>query len=81
MKTITVCMGSSCFARANRDNLAVIEEYIRLHGLEGFVRLEGSLCLGACGEGPNVVIDGTVGHLGRPNDLPALLDEHLGVSP
>ena len=77
MKTITICMGSSCFARANRENLAVIEAYIRERGLEGFVRLEGSLCLGECGEGPNVSIDGEMFHHVQSDTLPALLDRKL----
>ena len=31
---ITVCMGSSCFARGNQENLAYIEEYIKEHGID-----------------------------------------------
>ncbi len=77
MKTIKICMGSSCFARANRDNLSLIEEYIKSHGLEGFVRLEGSLCLGNCGDGPNVIIDGKMYHKVLPENIVQLLDEHL----
>lgn len=77
MKTITVCMGSSCFARANRENLALIEDYLKSRGLEGFVRIEGSLCLGACGEGPNVVIDGVRYQNVQGDALLRLLNENL----
>lgn len=31
MKKILICMGSSCFARENRENLQVIEEFLRYH--------------------------------------------------
>ncbi len=77
MKTIKICMGSSCFARANRDNLSLIEEYLKSHGLEGFVRLEGSLCLGECGKGPNMIIDGVCYHNVQPENIIRLLDENL----
>ena len=77
MRSITICMGSSCYARANRDNLAVIQEYLREHGLEGFVHVEGSLCLGHCGEGPNVSIDGVMHHNVQPETLQQLLDDNL----
>ena len=46
MKSILICMGSSCFARENRENLGLIEEYLRSHKLEDSVRIEVSLYLG-----------------------------------
>lgn len=55
---ITVCMGSSCFARGNRENLQLIEKFITLHGLDNEVELAGSCCAGNCSGGPNIVIDG-----------------------
>ena len=39
---ITVCMGSSCFARGNQQNLAFIESFIQEHGLEAEINLAGS---------------------------------------
>lgn len=59
---IVICMGSSCFARGNQRNLAVIEQYLRDHDLEASVDLRGSLCMGACAEGPNLMIDGRLYH-------------------
>ncbi len=55
---ITVCMGSSCFARGNKENLQLIEKFIALHGLDDEVDLAGSCCAGNCSGGPNIVIDG-----------------------
>ena len=34
MKTIKICMGSSCFARGNDQNLEFIEKYIKENNLE-----------------------------------------------
>ena len=45
---ITVCMGSSCFARGNQENLAYIEEYIKEHGIDANIELEGMRCENKC---------------------------------
>ena len=55
---ITVCMGSSCFARGNEKNLAFLESYIQEHGLEAEINLAGSLCEGKCAKGPNIIVNG-----------------------
>ncbi len=55
---ITLCMGSSCFARGNNRVLAGLEAMIRRNGWTESVALAGSRCGGRCGEGPNLTIDG-----------------------
>lgn len=55
---ITVCMGSSCFARGNDQNLEFIEKYIKEKGLEAEIELAGNRCEGKCATGPNIIIDG-----------------------
>ncbi|MBS6602308.1 MAG: (2Fe-2S) ferredoxin domain-containing protein [Brachyspira sp.] len=56
---ITVCMGSSCFARGNAQNLEFIENFIKENKLEAQVDLSGARCEGKCATGPNVTINGT----------------------
>ncbi len=55
---ITVCMGSSCFARGNQENLAFLEDYIKTHGIEADINLEGKRCENKCAKGPNIIING-----------------------
>ncbi len=55
---ITVCMGSSCFARGNMENLEYIEKAIKENKLEAKIELTGSRCEGNCAKGPNIIIDG-----------------------
>lgn len=55
---ITVCMGSSCFARGNVENLEFIEKFIKENNLEAKIELSGSRCEGKCAEGPNIIING-----------------------
>lgn len=55
---ITVCMGSSCFARGNQQNLTFIEDFISKNNLDADVDLVGARCENKCALGPNVVING-----------------------
>ena len=55
---IVVCLGSSCFARGNSENLAIINDYVLSHGLNAKVRLTGRLCQDECKQGPNLMIGG-----------------------
>ena len=59
---ITVCMGSSCFARGNDRNLEFIENYIKDNGLNAEIGLSGARCEGKCATGPNIIIDGVEYH-------------------
>ena len=58
--TITICMGSSCFARGNEKNVALCEEFLAERGLrdEVDVELGASLCTGNCAQGPVVIVNG-----------------------
>lgn len=56
---ITVCMGSSCFARGNAQNLEFIENYIKENNLDAEIELSGARCEGKCATGPNITINGT----------------------
>lgn len=55
---ITVCMGSSCFARGNAQNLELIENYIKDNGLDAEIDLSGARCAGKCAKGPNIIVNG-----------------------
>lgn len=55
---ITVCMGSSCFARGNQQNLTFIEDFISKNNLDADIDLVGARCENKCASGPNIVING-----------------------
>ena len=55
---IVICLGSSCFARGNARNLAIIEEFLDSHNIKGSVRFSGKLCQDECKAGPNLAIAG-----------------------
>lgn len=54
---IKICMGSSCFARGNADNLEFIENYIKENNLDAEIELYGARCENKCDKGPNIIVD------------------------
>ncbi len=73
--SIVICMGSSCFARGNKRNLKIIEEYLQKHALD--CTLSGRGCTGNCRGGPNLQIDGENFERVDPESLIDLLDRKL----
>lgn len=59
---IVVCLGSSCFARGNSENLAILNQHVQSHGLSASIRLTGKLCQDECKQGPNLTIGGKFYH-------------------
>ena len=54
---IKVCMGSSCFARGNLNNLNILENYIKDNNLEADIELIGGHCQEKCEFGPHIYVD------------------------
>ena len=54
---ITVCMGSSCYARGNGENIHTIQNYLSQSGLSSQVEIIGHLCQDRCLHGPNMTIN------------------------
>jgi NADH:ubiquinone oxidoreductase subunit E len=59
---ITICMGSSCFARGNGEHLEQIETYLSANRIDARIRFSGCRCRGECGRGPNIEFNGTLHH-------------------
>jgi NADH:ubiquinone oxidoreductase subunit E len=74
---ITICMGSSCFARGNELNLKIIEQYLKEKGLDAEIKLSGSCCEGNCAEGPNIMINGEIFQGVEKETLIDLLNDKL----
>lgn len=74
---ITICMGSSCFARGNEENLRIIEKYLQENNLEAEVNLKGSCCEGHCSKGPNLLINDKIYHYVGKGILIDLLNKKL----
>mgnify|MGYP002622305713 CR=1 FL=1 len=55
---VQVCMGSSCFARGNINNLGILEDYIKVNNLDVEIDLVGAHCEDKCDLGPHIYVDG-----------------------
>lgn len=77
MKKITICMGSSCFARGNGEHLELIENYLAQNGLDADVELCGFRCRNECAEGPTLEMNGKVYRKVDQGMLLDLLDYHF----
>jgi len=55
-RKITLCLGSSCFARGNQEIIPLIKKYIPRKCLEDKVMFIGDHCMGNCSQGPNLFI-------------------------
>ncbi len=75
---IVVCLGSSCFARGNAENLAILKNYVQRPGSNASLRLTGSLCKDRCKDGPNLMIAGKLHHCVTAARLRELLDQPDG---
>lgn len=77
MKHITICMGSSCFARGNGEHLELIENYLARNELTVSVELAGFRCRDECAEGPMLEINGKRYRKVDPGMLLDLLDYYF----
>lgn len=57
---IKICMGSSCYARGNAENLEFIENYIKENNLDAEIEVYGARCENICEGGPNIIVNGQV---------------------
>ncbi len=58
MNEIKICMGSSCFARGNDENIEVLEDYMNEHGEDVNLELIGLRCTDKCEKGPIIIVNG-----------------------
>lgn len=74
---ITICLGSSCFSRGNKEILEIVKGYLKEHGLEHNVFFSGELCTGLCAEGPVLKIDEKVYKQVNNENVYEILDENF----
>lgn len=75
MRTVRICMGSSCFARGNEENLKIIESYISKNNLDVKIELIGTRCESQCASGPNIIIDNKIYSGVNTDNIGKILEE------
>jgi NADH:ubiquinone oxidoreductase subunit E len=56
-KEIIICLGSSCFARGNKQLVKLITDYLRDRNLLNDVKFHGERCFGHCAKGPVLKVE------------------------
>ena len=59
-KEIVICLGSSCFARGNKQTVKVIADYLKVNKIENEIFFHGNHCFGKCDKGPFAKIDNVI---------------------
>lgn len=54
---LVICLGSSCFARGNKQLIGFIKNYLKEKDLENRVNFYGKRCYSKCAKGPYIKIN------------------------
>lgn len=76
---ITICLGSSCFARGNKKMVQVIQQFLKQNFLEDRVLFRGAHCFGECGDGPSIRIGDNTLRSGDEEAVISYLKNHFGL--
>lgn len=76
---ISICMGSSCFARGNKLTLQKIKNYLKRNSIEDKVVFKGNRCFDQCGKGPNLMIDNKMFHQVTDDNVETILDQFFSI--
>jgi NADH:ubiquinone oxidoreductase subunit E len=76
---ITLCLGSSCFARGNGRTLEKVRAFLEENKLNDQVEFNGKLCAGDCSNGPIIEIGAEkYGGINESNII-EILEQHIVV--
>ncbi len=74
-KEVVICLGSSCFARGNKQLVKIVNNYLLDHNLLNEVRFHGQRCFGHCAVGPSLKLDGAIKERLDEESIVAILDD------
>jgi NADH:ubiquinone oxidoreductase subunit E len=74
---ITLCLGSSCFARGNQEIITMVKKYIDKKNIGDRVEFKGDHCFSNCSEGPNMFVGEKLFEKVSKKNLVSILDKAL----
>lgn len=74
---ISVCLGSSCFSRGNKEITRVIESFLEEHGIKDKVYFHGAHCFDKCNTGPVIKIGDNIFEGVNTTNIHYILNEQL----
>lgn len=73
---VTICMGSACFLKGSKEIIDALEKAVAEHNLKERVTLCGAFCMGRCGQGVNIDVDGEPFSV-TPDTVNDFFNEHI----
>jgi len=74
---ITICLGSSCFARGNKKAVGIIQDYLKENKLEESVKFKGNHCFDKCNRGPVLKINDQIFERVQEENILEILEREL----
>lgn len=74
-KEVVICLGSSCFARGNKQLVKIVTNYLHDRNLLNEVKFHGQRCFGECSSGPSLKLDGILKANLDEDSIIAVLDD------
>ncbi len=71
--TITICLGSSCFSKGNKEVLEIVKKYLADNHLTDSVFFRGELCSSNCENGPVLKINSHTHYHVKPDEVYQIL--------
>ena len=73
---VTICVGSTCHLLGSKTVVERFKELVEANNLGDKVELAGQFCMGKCGEGVCVTIDGET-HIIQPADADGFFNDEI----
>ncbi len=80
MKTISVCIGSSCHLKGSYDIIEALKALLAQKGLDQKVELNASFCLGHCIDGVTIKVDDHIVTGVTKENVAQILERELAAS-
>ncbi len=74
-KEVVICLGSSCFARGNKQLVKIVSDYLCDRNLLNEISFHGERCFGECAVGPSLKLDGILKEKLDEDSIIAALDD------
>lgn len=71
-----ICLGSSCFARGNKELVKELNDFFKQHQLMEQIDFKGTRCFGECKDGPFCKIDDTLVSFRSVHEVISYLKQH-----
>ncbi|WZL82620.1 (2Fe-2S) ferredoxin domain-containing protein [Vallitaleaceae bacterium 9-2] len=75
---IEICIGSACHLKGSYNVIQDMKRLIAEHQLEEKVELKSSFCLGSCGSGVSIRVDGEKIYSIQADETEAFFNKYIG---